>query len=74
MSTFVLFLFMCTSRRSSIFIWSNLNHFFRRGNSKLESGNFILSDMIDEREAVLEKYAFSNALCLSGENLHFNYI
>lgn len=44
-----------------------------RGNTKLERGNFILSDNIDEHEAVLEKFAFSNALCLSGENLHFNF-
>lgn len=40
-----------------------------RGNTKLERGNFILSDKMDQHEAVLEKFAFSNALCLSGENL-----
>uniref|UniRef100_A0A7N8WM97 Required for meiotic nuclear division 1 homolog n=1 Tax=Mastacembelus armatus TaxID=205130 RepID=A0A7N8WM97_9TELE len=31
----------------------------------LERGNFILSDEVDQHEAVLEKFAFSNALCLS---------
>ncbi|KAK1893454.1 Required for meiotic nuclear division protein 1 like [Dissostichus eleginoides] len=35
------------------------------GNTKLERGDFMLSDMIDQSEAVLEKFAFSNALCLS---------
>ncbi|KAK2826559.1 hypothetical protein Q5P01_020773 [Channa striata] len=35
------------------------------GNTKLERGNFILSDEIDQHGAVLEKFAFSNALCLS---------
>lgn len=43
--------------------------FFFRGNTKLERGNFILNDKMDQQEAVLEKFAFSNALCLSGENL-----
>uniref|UniRef100_A0A3B3TWP6 Required for meiotic nuclear division 1 homolog n=1 Tax=Poecilia latipinna TaxID=48699 RepID=A0A3B3TWP6_9TELE len=36
-----------------------------RGNTKLERGNFILSYDMDQQEAVLEKFAFSNALCLS---------
>ncbi|XP_034419300.1 required for meiotic nuclear division protein 1 homolog isoform X1 [Cyclopterus lumpus] len=35
------------------------------GNTKLERGNFILSDKMDPHEAALEKFAFSNALCLS---------
>lgn len=40
-----------------------------RGNTKLERGNFILSDQMEPQEAVLEKFAFSNALCLSGKRL-----
>lgn len=40
--------------------------FFFRGNTKLERGNFILRESMDQHEAVLEKFAFSNALCLSG--------
>ena len=43
------------------------NLFFSRGNTKLKLGNFFLSDQMDQHEAVLEKFAFSNALCLSGE-------
>lgn len=31
----------------------------------------MLSDDLEQHEAVLEKFAFSNALCLSGENLNF---
>lgn len=38
-----------------------------RGNTKLERGNFILSDQTAQQEAVLERFAFSNALCLSGK-------
>lgn len=49
------------------FFNSNLFLFFR-GNTKLERGNFILNDQMNQDEAVLEKFAFSNALCLSGEN------
>ncbi|XP_062296613.1 required for meiotic nuclear division protein 1 homolog [Scomber scombrus] len=47
--------------------WENeeINYAVSEGNTKLERGNFILSDNIDEHEAVLEKFAFSNALCLS---------
>ena len=41
---------------------------FFRGNTKLERGNFILNDQMNQDEALLEKFAFSNALCLSGEN------
>ncbi|XP_071381624.1 required for meiotic nuclear division protein 1 homolog isoform X2 [Centroberyx affinis] len=47
--------------------WENeeINYTVGEGTSKLERGNFILSNKIDLHEAVLEKYAFSNALCLS---------
>ncbi|CAJ1074474.1 required for meiotic nuclear division protein 1 homolog [Xyrichtys novacula] len=47
--------------------WENeeINYTVGEGNSKLQGGNFFLSDQIDPFEAVLEKFAFSNALCLS---------
>ncbi|KAM8913196.1 required for meiotic nuclear division protein 1 homolog isoform 2-T2 [Spinachia spinachia] len=47
--------------------WENeeINYTVGEGNTKLERGNFILSDQMDQHEAVLEKFAFSNALCLS---------
>ncbi|XP_068436605.1 required for meiotic nuclear division protein 1 homolog [Clinocottus analis] len=47
--------------------WENeeINYTVKEGNTKLEHGNFILSDQMDQHEAVLEKFAFSNALCLS---------
>ncbi|XP_070776732.1 required for meiotic nuclear division protein 1 homolog [Enoplosus armatus] len=47
--------------------WENeeINYIVGEGNTKLERGNFILSDKMDQHEAVLEKFAFSNALCLS---------
>ncbi|XP_029349032.1 required for meiotic nuclear division protein 1 homolog [Echeneis naucrates] len=47
--------------------WENeeINYAVGEGNTKLERGNFILSDEMDQHEAVLEKFAFSNALCLS---------
>ncbi|KAL3968610.1 plectin [Sarotherodon galilaeus] len=47
--------------------WENeeINYTVGEGNTKLERGNFILSDNMDQEEAVLEKFAFSNALCLS---------
>lgn len=45
-----------------------------RGNTKLERGNFILSDQMEPQEAVLEKFAFSNALCLSGERLRWHVL
>ncbi|AWP16194.1 putative required for meiotic nuclear division protein 1 -like isoform 2 [Scophthalmus maximus] len=47
--------------------WENeeINYTIGQGNTKLERGNFILSDDTDHPEAVLEKFAFSNALCLS---------
>lgn len=70
--TLELLLFICTFRLSVAF-WKIYIFFFFRGNTKLERGNFILSDKMDQHEAVLEKFAFSNALCLSGENLnHIN--
>lgn len=47
--------------------WENeeINYTIGEGNTKLERGNFMLSDQMDQHEAVLEKFAFSNALCLS---------
>ncbi|XP_056282513.1 required for meiotic nuclear division protein 1 homolog [Pseudoliparis swirei] len=47
--------------------WENeeINYTVGEGNTKLERGNFILSDKMDQQEAALEKFAFSNALCLS---------
>ncbi|XP_029282474.1 required for meiotic nuclear division protein 1 homolog [Cottoperca gobio] len=47
--------------------WENeeINYTVGEGNTKLERGDFILSDRRDHAEAVLEKFAFSNALCLS---------
>ncbi|XP_060938808.1 required for meiotic nuclear division protein 1 homolog [Limanda limanda] len=47
--------------------WENeeINYTISEGNTKLQRGNFILNDYIDQHEAVLEKFAFSNALCLS---------
>ncbi|XP_056152074.1 required for meiotic nuclear division protein 1 homolog [Lampris incognitus] len=47
--------------------WENeeINYSFGEGKSKLERGNFVLNSDIDQEEAVLEKFAFSNALSLS---------
>ncbi|XP_058471464.1 required for meiotic nuclear division protein 1 homolog [Solea solea] len=47
--------------------WENeeINYTVGVGNTKLERGNFILSDEMDQNDSVLEKFAFSNALCLS---------
>ncbi|XP_051942852.1 required for meiotic nuclear division protein 1 homolog [Hippocampus zosterae] len=47
--------------------WENeeINYMYGEGNTKLEHGNFILSKHSEEHDAVLEKFAFSNALCLS---------
>lgn len=47
--------------------WENeeINYTVGEGNTKLERGNFFLSDQMEAQEAVLEKFAFSNALCLS---------
>ncbi|KAG7248727.1 hypothetical protein CRUP_014285, partial [Coryphaenoides rupestris] len=47
--------------------WENeeINYSIGEGNSKLQRGNFMLNTEIDQDEAVLEKFAFSNALSLS---------
>ncbi|KAG8013176.1 Required for meiotic nuclear division protein 1-like protein, partial [Nibea albiflora] len=47
--------------------WENeeINYTVGDGNTKLEHGSFVLSATTDQHEAVLEKFAFSNALCLS---------
>ncbi|XP_024113783.1 required for meiotic nuclear division protein 1 homolog [Oryzias melastigma] len=47
--------------------WENeeINYTLGEGNTRLERGDFLLSVDIDQPEAVLEKFAFSNALCLS---------
>lgn len=47
--------------------WENeeINYSIGEGNSKLQRGKFILNNEMDQAEAVLEKFAFSNALCLS---------
>ncbi|KAM8833908.1 required for meiotic nuclear division protein 1 homolog isoform 1-T2 [Synchiropus picturatus] len=47
--------------------WENeeINYMFGEGNTKLERGNFLLCDKMELQEAVLEKFAFSNALSLS---------
>ncbi|XP_077419251.1 required for meiotic nuclear division protein 1 homolog isoform X2 [Vanacampus margaritifer] len=47
--------------------WENeeINYAYGEGNTKLERGNFILSKHAEQHDAVLEKFAFSNALCLS---------
>ncbi|RVE57664.1 hypothetical protein OJAV_G00218800 [Oryzias javanicus] len=47
--------------------WENeeINYMLGEGNTRLERGDFLLSVDIDQQEAVLEKFAFSNALCLS---------
>ncbi|XP_057716461.1 required for meiotic nuclear division protein 1 homolog [Corythoichthys intestinalis] len=47
--------------------WENeeINYMYGEGNTKLEHGNFILSKNLEGQELVLEKFAFSNALCLS---------
>ncbi|XP_041667975.1 required for meiotic nuclear division protein 1 homolog isoform X2 [Cheilinus undulatus] len=39
--------------------------FFFRGSTRLQRGNIFLNDNMDQHDAVLEKFAFSNALCLS---------
>lgn len=47
--------------------WENeeINYTVGEGSTKLERGNIILNDKMDQQDAVLEKFAFSNALCLS---------
>lgn len=37
-----------------------------RGNTKLHRGNFIFNSDMDYEQVLLEKFAFSNALSLSG--------
>lgn len=47
--------------------WENeeINYTIGEGNTKLERGNFVMNDQMHQQDAVLEKFAFSNALCLS---------
>ncbi|XP_037550767.1 required for meiotic nuclear division protein 1 homolog, partial [Nematolebias whitei] len=47
--------------------WENeeINYAVAEGNTKLQRGSFILSRETERQEAILEKFAFSNALCLS---------
>ncbi|XP_061700645.1 required for meiotic nuclear division protein 1 homolog [Syngnathoides biaculeatus] len=47
--------------------WENeeINYTYGEGNAKLERGNFLLSKHPEPHDGVLEKFAFSNALCLS---------
>uniref|UniRef100_A0A3P8YU60 DUF155 domain-containing protein n=1 Tax=Esox lucius TaxID=8010 RepID=A0A3P8YU60_ESOLU len=47
--------------------WENeeINYTIGEGNSKLQRGNFLLNNEMDPEIAVLEKFAFSNALSLS---------
>lgn len=44
---------------------------FNRGQSKLHKGEILLNSELDNDEVVLQKFAFSNALCLSGELILF---
>ncbi|XP_075459187.1 required for meiotic nuclear division protein 1 homolog isoform X1 [Ascaphus truei] len=47
--------------------WENeeVNYTFAEGNSKLVKGEILLNSHLETEEAILEKFAFSNALCLS---------
>nr|DBA30500.1 TPA: hypothetical protein GDO54_006467 [Pyxicephalus adspersus] len=47
--------------------WENeeINYSFREGNSKLVKDQILLNSQLDVNEIILEKFAFSNALCLS---------
>ncbi|XP_047467448.1 required for meiotic nuclear division protein 1 homolog isoform X2 [Mugil cephalus] len=47
--------------------WENeeINYTLEEGNTKLEHGNFVMCNGMNELESVLEKFAFSNALSLS---------
>ncbi|XP_061651780.1 required for meiotic nuclear division protein 1 homolog [Phyllopteryx taeniolatus] len=47
--------------------WENeeINYTYGEGNTKLERGNFVLSKHLEQHDGDLEKFAFSNALCLS---------
>lgn len=42
-----------------------------RGQSKLHKGQILLNSELDSDEVVLQKFAFSNALCLSGKLILF---
>lgn len=42
-----------------------------RGQSKLHKGEILLNSELDSDEVVLQKFAFSNALCLSGKLILF---
>lgn len=44
---------------------------FNRGQSKLHKGEILLNSELDIDEVVLQKFAFSNALCLSGKLILF---
>lgn len=44
---------------------------FNRGQSKLHKGEILLNSELDSDEVVLQKFAFSNALCLSGKLILF---
>ncbi|XP_018408956.1 PREDICTED: required for meiotic nuclear division protein 1 homolog [Nanorana parkeri] len=47
--------------------WENeeINYSFREGHSKLVKGEIVLNSQLEKDEIILEKFAFSNALCLS---------
>ncbi|XP_077324705.1 required for meiotic nuclear division protein 1 homolog isoform X1 [Lithobates pipiens] len=47
--------------------WENeeINYSFREGHSKLVKGEIALNSQLEADEVILEKFAFSNALCLS---------
>ncbi|XP_063303869.1 required for meiotic nuclear division protein 1 homolog isoform X1 [Pelobates fuscus] len=47
--------------------WENeeINYSFGEGHSKLVNGEILLSSLLEADNAILEKFAFSNALCLS---------
>ncbi|XP_041667974.1 required for meiotic nuclear division protein 1 homolog isoform X1 [Cheilinus undulatus] len=47
--------------------WENeeINYTIAEGSTRLQRGNIFLNDNMDQHDAVLEKFAFSNALCLS---------
>lgn len=48
-----------------------LQSYFNRGQSKLHKGEILLNSELDIDEVVLQKFAFSNALCLSGKLILF---
>ncbi|KAM4748479.1 required for meiotic nuclear division protein 1 homolog isoform 2-T2 [Rhinophrynus dorsalis] len=47
--------------------WENeeINYSFGEGHSKLVKGEILLNSLMEADEVILEKFAFSNALCLS---------